>query len=81
MNAFDAGESSTGAEEIEKPLKMRKEEGVETGSIIMRRRRAGMTAEQRRIERTRNYYYLLQVIYKAKQPVTPDQQVKKVQVD
>ena len=27
------------------------------------------------------YYYLLQVIYKAKQPVTPDQQVKKVQVD
>ena len=26
-------------------------------------------------------YYLLQVIYKAKQPVTPDQQVKKVQVD
>ena len=23
------------------------------------------------------YYYLLQVIYKAKQPVTPDQQVKK----
>ena len=24
-----------------------------------------------------NYYYLLQVIYKAKQPVTPDQQVKK----
>ena len=26
------------------------------------------------------YYYLLQVIYKAKQPVTPDQQVKKVQV-
>ena len=24
---------------------------------------------------------LLQVIYKAKQPVTPDQQVKKVQVD
>ena len=28
-----------------------------------------------------NYYYLLQVIYKAKQPVTPDQQVKKVQVD
>ena len=33
MNAFDAGGSSTGAEEIEKPLKMRKEEGVETGSI------------------------------------------------
>ena len=27
------------------------------------------------------YYYLLQVIYKAKQSVTPDQQVKKVQVD
>ena len=52
MNAFDAGESSTGAEEIEKLLKMRKEEGVETE--YMRRRRAGMTAEQRRIERTRN---------------------------
>ena len=27
------------------------------------------------------FYYLLQVIYKAKQPVTSDQQVKKVQVD
>ena len=53
-NVVDVEGSNTGLEEIGKHLKRQKGEGVETVNIAMRRRRAAMTVEQRRLERTRN---------------------------
>ena len=51
-NVFDIGGRSTGSEGVGKYLKRRKGEGVETEN--MQSQKAAITAEQRRLERTRN---------------------------
>ena len=51
-NVFDIGGSRAGSERIGKHLKRQRGEGVETKNV--RRRRAAIPVEQRRLVRTRN---------------------------